>query len=328
MQLLSQAAECCLDFFVRSTRPYAKHLMWIVHNETVAVRAATVDPARADFAPGLGRRNSARFGLCIAGPRLGCVRSLYRRSQPFGRRYSTRVCRAWRASGAERSGCGGRPSRFVIIHHPAAYRAHSWSGRACGNGCAAPDLTQRMIIRDIDIETTGTVAIGKIDVVRRHAAEVYVAPAVGEFFDCKCWRNETESIFFGPWADVERAHVMLATIRSAMDREFADFFATGTGGGNPKALAASFSKGMAHRIGERLQRFKAGRSAAAGVLARGKDLTWAFTKLLQGAKLKTAARHAPSISTVAYAAGVQAGDRVELLGCRSRHGNHRSRFRH
>ena len=191
-----------------------------------------------------------------------------------------------------------------------------------------PGFYPSMIIRNIDIETTGTVAIGKIDVVRRHAAEVYVAPAVGEFFDCKCWRNETESIFFGPWADVERAHVMLATIRSAMDREFADFFETGTGGENPKALASSFSKGMGHRIGERLQRFKAGRSAAAGVLARGKDLTWAFTKLLQGAKLKTAGRHAPSISTIAYAAGIEAGDRVELLGHRSRRGNRRSRFRH
>ena len=179
-----------------------------------------------------------------------------------------------------------------------------------------------MIIRNIDIETTGTVAIGKIDVVRRHAAEVYVAPAVGEFFDCKCWRHETESIFFGPWADVERAHVMLATIRSAMDREFADFFETGTGGENPKALASSFSKGMGHRIGERLQRFKAERSVT-GVLARGKHFAVAFTKLFQGAQPKAAGQRTASNTTIAYAAGVQAGDRVELLGCGSRHGNRR-----
>ena len=185
-----------------------------------------------------------------------------------------------------------------------------------------PGFYPSMIIRNIDIETTGTVAIGKIDVVRRHAAEVYVAPAVGEFFDCKCWRNETESIFFGPWADVERAHVMLATIRSAMDREFADFFETGTGGENPKALASSFSKGMGHRIGERLQRFKAERSVT-GVLARGKHFAVAFTKLFQGAQPKAAGQRTASNTTIAYAAGVQAGDRVELLGCGSRHGNRR-----
>jgi hypothetical protein len=30
-----------------------------------------------------------------------------------------------------------------------------------------------------------------------HAAGIYVAVAVGEFFDCKCWRNHTEIVFFG-----------------------------------------------------------------------------------------------------------------------------------
>jgi len=178
-----------------------------------------------------------------------------------------------------------------------------------------------MIIRCI--ETTGTVAIGKIDVLRIHAAEIYVAPAVGEFFDCKWWRDQTESVFFGQWADVERAHTMLATIRSAMDREFADFFETGTGGENLKTLAASFAQGMGHRINERLRRFKAGRTAAADVLARGKDLASALAKLFPGALLEIARRHTPSMSTFAYAAGVEAGDRVELLGRRSRRGNRR-----
>jgi len=210
----------------------------------------------------------------------------------------------------------GRPGRFVIIHHPAAYRAHSWSGRACGNGCAAPDFTQSMIIRNIDIETTGTVAIGKIDVVRRHAAEVYVAPAVGEFFDCKCWHNGAESFFFGDWADVERAHALLAAVRSAMEREFADFFETGTGGENPKALAASFSKGMGHRISQRLRRLKAGRSAT--VLGKGEELAAGFANLFRGTTLR---RAKPSISTIAYEAGVEAGDRVELPRRGSRLGN-------
>ena len=49
---------------------------------------------------------------------------------------------------------------------------------------------QDMIIPSICIVTTGTVAIAKIDLLRMHAAELHVAPAIGEFFDCKCWRNE------------------------------------------------------------------------------------------------------------------------------------------
>ena len=166
-----------------------------------------------------------------------------------------------------------------------------------------------MIFPSIGIVATGTVAIAKIDVLRIHAAELYAAPAIGEFCDCKCWRNQAESLFFGQWADVERAHAMLATIRSAMEREFADFFETGTGGENPKTLAAAFSKGMGHRISQRLRRLKAGRRA--NLLASGKVLASTVARLLTEAPVK---RARPSISTIAYAAGVQAGDRVELVG--------------
>jgi len=166
-----------------------------------------------------------------------------------------------------------------------------------------------MILPSIGIVTTGTVAIAKIDVLRIHAAELYAAPAIGEFFDCKCWRNQAETFFFGQWADVERAHAMLATIRSAMEREFTDFFETGVGGENPKTLAAAFSKGMGHRISQRLQRLKAGRPA--NVLASVKLLVAAFAQVFTGAFLK---RARSTISTIAYAAGVEAGDRVELVG--------------
>jgi hypothetical protein len=160
----------------------------------------------------------------------------------------------------------------------------------------------------IPVLTTGSVAIGKIDVLRIHAAELYVAPTIGEFFDCKCWRNQTESFYFGQWADVERAHAMLAMIRSAMEREVAEFFETDTAGENPKMLAASFSKGMGLRISQRLRRLKAGRAAT--ILARAKDLAAAFAKLLQRTPLK---RDMPTMSTIAYAAGVKAGNRVELI---------------
>ena len=160
----------------------------------------------------------------------------------------------------------------------------------------------------IPVLTTGAVAIGKIEVLRIHAAELYVAPAIGEFFDCKCWRNQAESFYFGQCEDVERAHAMLAMIRSAMELEVADFFETRTGGENPKILAASFSKGMGVRIGQRLQRLKAGRLAT--ILARAKEFTATFARLLQQTPLK---RDMLTISTIAYAAGIKAGDRVELI---------------
>ena len=54
-----------------------------------------------------------------------------------------------------------------------------------------------MIIPGIGKVTTGVVPIGKIEVLRIHAAELYVAPAIGEFFACKFWRNQAESLFFG-----------------------------------------------------------------------------------------------------------------------------------
>jgi hypothetical protein len=171
----------------------------------------------------------------------------------------------------------------------------------------------------IPVLTTGSVAIGKIEVLRIHAAELYVAPAIGEFFDCKCWRNQAESFYFGQWEDVERAHAMLAMIRSAMEREAADFFEARTGGENPKMLAASFSEAMGLRIGQRLRRLKAGRAAT--ILARAKDLAAALAKLLQRTPSK---RNTPTISTIAYAAGVKAGDRVELICSGSKGGGGRS----
>src|SRR5262249_12018360 len=83
------------------------------------------------------------------------------------------------------------------------------------------------------------------NVRQMHAAGIYVAVAVAEFFDCKCWRNQTEIIFFGLRDDVHLAHIMLAMVRFAMDQELAGFLKTITGRGeHPKSLAASFSKGM------------------------------------------------------------------------------------
>jgi len=215
----------------------------------------------------------------------------------------------------------GGPRTFAhlpAINHRPAMIGRTVRDRKARSDLATSDWTNRMIISGIGIVTTGTVAIAKIDLLRVHAAELYVAPAIGEFFDCKCWRHQAESFFFGQWADVEHAHAMLATVRCAMEQEFADFFEIGTGADNPRALAASFSKGMGQRISQRLRRLKAGRPAT--VLASGKDLAAAIAKLLPGASLT---RAKPSIGTLAYAAGVEAGDRVELVAHGSSRGNGR-----
>lgn len=167
-----------------------------------------------------------------------------------------------------------------------------------------------MIFRDIGIVTTGAVAIGRIDVLRMHAAEIYVAPAIGEFFDCRYWHNRAGSFFFGPWVDVEQAHAMLAAIRSAMERDFLHFSEDCAGAENPNTLAASFSRGMGHRLGERLRRLKVRRTA--NVLARAKAAAAELARLSRTALAKTIRRRTASESTLAYAAGAEAGDRVKL----------------
>jgi hypothetical protein len=101
---------------------------------------------------------------------------------------------------------------------------------------------------------------------------------------------------------------MLAAVRSAMEREFADFFETGAGDENPKVLAASFSEGMGQRISQRLRQLKAGQPA---ILAKGKDLVASFAKLVPG-PLFMGTR--ASVRAIAYAAGVEAGDRLKLRG--------------
>jgi hypothetical protein len=167
-----------------------------------------------------------------------------------------------------------------------------------------------MIFSDIATVTTGAVAIGRIDVLRMHAAEIYVAPAIGEFFGCRYWHNQAGSFFFGQWLDVERAHTVLGAVRSAMDRDFVSFFEIGACADNPKALAASFSRGMGHRLEERLRRLKARRSA--NVPARAKAAAAELTRLFQTALAKTIQRRTASGSTLAYAAGAEAGNRVRL----------------
>lgn len=156
---------------------------------------------------------------------------------------------------------------------------------------------------------TGTVAIGKIDVLRMHAAEIYVAPAVGEFFDCRRWYHQTEGVFSGRWTDVERAHATLRMIRSAMEREFAEFLdGVAEHGEDQKSLAANFSRGMGHRISERLRRLKVGRT---DVLGRGKDLATMVARPFRGT-LGIVWRSKPSGGSIAYAAGVEAGDRLRF----------------
>jgi hypothetical protein len=112
---------------------------------------------------------------------------------------------------------------------------------------------------------------------------------------------------------------MLAMIRFAMDRELADFLKSKAARGeHPRALAASFAKGMGHRVSERLKQLKAERTAnvrAKGtelVVVKGQIVDAAFAKLFQGLKWKKGRATRPASIAIAYAAGAEAGNRVDL----------------
>lgn len=149
---------------------------------------------------------------------------------------------------------------------------------------------------------TGAVVLAKIDVARVHASEVYVAPSIAEFFDCKRWHHQTGSVFAGRWIDVEAAHAMLGMIRSAMESEFAEFLRAAAAGEDQKSMAASFSQGMGQRISERLRRRKAGMTVLA--------MAWEFGPWRRALQLLR--RSLVSNRATAYVAGVDAGDRLRL----------------
>ena len=178
------------------------------------------------------------------------------------------------------------------------------------------DWPPRHDIPNIGIATTGTAAIAKIDLLRMHAAELHVAPAIGEFFDCKCWRNEAESVFFGHWADVERAHVMLAAVRSTMEREFRRFLRDWYRRGKSESSGGKLFEGHGTSDQPAL-------ATAQGwtVRYRPRERQGACCGICQPVSRGNSRRATPSISTIAYEAGVEAGDRVELPRRGSRLGN-------
>lgn len=153
-----------------------------------------------------------------------------------------------------------------------------------------------------------------------HPAGIYTAVAIGEFFDCKCWRNQTEIIFFGDRDDVLLAHVTLNMIRVAMDREV-DTFMQGAGAGlaeHPATLRASFVRGMGHRVSNRFAELKFERSRKAQsrgnelVVLKGAIVDAEFAKLFPNG-LGKASQQKPAGSDLAYAYGAEAGDQLNIL---------------
>jgi hypothetical protein len=67
---------------------------------------------------------------------------------------------------------------------------------------------------------------------------------------------------------------------------------------------------MGHRLGERLRRLKARRTR--NVTARAKAAAAELARLFQAALAKTIRWRTASGSTLAYAAGAEAGNRVKL----------------
>jgi hypothetical protein len=153
-----------------------------------------------------------------------------------------------------------------------------------------------------------------------HSAGVWTAPAVADFFDCKCWRDHTEIIFFGSKDDVVLAHVMLNMIRVAMDRDLQSFM-DGPGleiDAHPATLKASFLRGMGQRVSERFDILKHERTAMARsrgnelVVMKGALVDTEFAKLFPNG-LGKASRQKPTNNEWAYAHGADAADSLNLF---------------
>jgi len=155
-----------------------------------------------------------------------------------------------------------------------------------------------------------------------HAAGFYAAVAVGNFFDCKVWRDGTEIVFFGLKNDVDLAQAMLGMIRVAMDSELSTFLAAELARGTSEhrmSLSASFCRGMGQRVSQRLGRLKFKRTAANR--ATGKDLvvlkgaivTEAYAKAFPNARPRKAKPSKPHSSEIGYMAGIEAAERVNLV---------------
>lgn len=153
-----------------------------------------------------------------------------------------------------------------------------------------------------------------------HAAGLYTAVGIGDFFDCRCWRDQTEINFFGDRDDVMLAHVTLNMMRIAMDRELDDFMER-EGWSidvHHATLKASFLRGMGHRIHERFAELKHERqnkTRSRGnelIVVKGELVDAEFAKLFPDGLGKTRPQK-PVGSDLAYAYGADAANRQNIL---------------
>ena len=153
-----------------------------------------------------------------------------------------------------------------------------------------------------------------------HAAGLWTATTIADFFDCRCWRDQTEIMFFGSKDDVVLAHVMLNMIRVAMDRELKTFM-DGPGleiDGHPATLKSSFLRGMGQRVSERFEILKQERTAMARsrgnelVVVKGALVDAEFAKLFPNG-LGAAPKQKPTGNEWAYTYGAHAADSLNLF---------------
>lgn len=153
-----------------------------------------------------------------------------------------------------------------------------------------------------------------------HPAGIYAAVAIGDFFDCKCWRHQVEIIFFGAKDDVMLAHVTLNMIRVAMDREL-EVFLHGPAlaiEGHPATLKASFLRGMGQRVSGRFLILKQARTAQARsrgnelVVLKGALVDAEFAKLFPNG-LGKGNQQKPTGNDWAYSYGAEAANGLNLF---------------
>ncbi len=162
--------------------------------------------------------------------------------------------------------------------------------------------------------------------------------AIAQYWDCKCWWQNQDLIYFGTATDTEMAHAMTDLLRIAMDGEWARYAKSEARKNQQhvhgRVLRTAFLLGMRRRINARLTEIKAQRVKAAqpplpsgGIGAgagNGRALVivrkevveskWKQYEKEADLKLRTKTFKSTVRNGDAYAAGARAGDRVDLGG--------------
>jgi Protein of unknown function (DUF2786) len=208
-------------------------------------------------------------------------------------------------------------------------RIRSLMAKTVANGCteaeakAAADHVDRLLaLYELDLTevTIKEQEVVKFEIKLDHHPVRYAAMKVAAFTDCMVWAEKGFVVFIGLEVDTNVAEYLMLMFQRAIDRESGSFAFLNPdlaekSGAQQRASTASFSHGMAVRLGERLVGLKSKRDftqKATGfdlVVAKGALVEEAFASL--GINL-TKGSGAPVGDRAAYQAGRDRADSVAI----------------